>query len=444
MTIIQPSILPGFMELLPADQLLFNDIKKIIEDNFIKFAFLPLDTPAIEKDEILFAKGGGETSKQVFSIQKKDSSRDQSLRFDLTVPLARYVAQYESSLTFPFRRYQIGKVYRGERNQKGRYREFYQADIDIVGRESLAIINDAEMPAVIYSIFKDLGLEDIKIHINNRKLLSGFLKIIGIDNSEALFRLIDKIKKISTEEFFKEMKQMGLTKDQQEDLILFIKEDDNDKILDRLKDIEDSLHEGGGASDLFMEGLSELRELYKDMHLFGVNKEHIVIDLSISRGLDYYTGSVYETFIDGYESIGSVASGGRYDDLASNFSKQKFPGVGISIGLTRLFYQLTEAGLIKNKRINYIDAVIIAMSKDQQEAAIELAADLRKQGIKCQIYSEEGKMKKKFSYVDALASPYALILGENEIRDKLISVKDMKSGDQEMLSFDRVLEILKK
>lgn len=443
MIIIQPSILPGFMELLPEEQILFNDIKDKIESNFKKCGFWPLDTPAIEKDEILFAKGGGETTKQIFSIEKKDKSAGQSLRFDLTVPLARYVAQRAPDLAFPFKRYQISKVYRGERNQKGRYREFYQADIDIVGRDSLAIMNDAEIPALIYNIFKDLGIEDTRIHLNNRKLLTGFLQTIGIDDIEETIRLIDKIKKITTEDFFGEMDKLGLSKEQQEDLILFIKEGSNQDLLERLKVLEESLNSDQAASDLFLEGSREIRKVYRGMKAFGINEKNIVLDFSISRGLDYYTGTVYETFIEGYESIGSVASGGRYEDLASNFTKQKFPGVGISIGLTRLFYQLKQAGLIKKEDEKYIDALIIPMSENEEDAAIALTSDLRDKGLICQLYLEAGKMKKKFSYADSIKASHVIVLGESEIQEGLISIKNMADGQQEKVSKDKLIEMMK-
>jgi len=339
--IVKPSILPGFMELNPGDQILFNRMMDTIRRNYEKFGFLPIDTPVIEKSEVLLAKGGGETEKQIYKVVK--GSTDMSMRFDLTVPLARYVAQHYSELNFPYRRYHIGKVYRGERNQKGRFREFYQADIDIIGNGKLDIINDAEIPSVIYSTFKDLGFEEFTIKINNRKVLSGFFNSIGIEDAHVVLRSVDKLEKIGMKKVEEELEENGLTKDQITSIKRFISiSGSNDEIVA-------SLTEMGIENDLFKEGLDEIATVVKYLRLFGVPESNFAIDLTIARGLDYYTGTVYETLLDEYPSIGSVCSGGRYDNLATYYTKQQLPGVGISIGLTRLFYQLMEAGIINTQ-----------------------------------------------------------------------------------------------
>lgn len=436
--LVQPSILPGFMELLPEEQVEFNRVKRIIEKNFINYGFFPLDTPLIEKEEILLSKGGGETSKQIFRIEKAgESSTPQALRFDFTVSLARYCAQHSHEIHFPFRRYQIGKVYRGERSQRGRYREFYQCDIDIVGREKLAIENDAEVPALMYAIFSDLGLEGVRFHINNRKLLNGYFEFLEISCREDVLRTLDKLAKIGRDKVEKELEELGLTESQISQIFDLFKEGEtNEEILDRLEGME-------VENEVFQTGLSELRRVYETMQAFSVPEENIVIDLSITRGLDYYTGSVFETFLKGYESIGSICSGGRYDDLASNFTKEKLPGIGMSIGLTRLFYQLKEADLLHLEAEPYLKCLILPMGKEDLSYGIELVDVLREAGITAQIYLESGKLKKKFSYADKLGVPYVLIIGESERTEGKVSVKDMRTGEQKAISKDDLIQDLK-
>lgn len=432
--VIKPSILPGFMELVPKEQILFNQMKDTIRKNYEKFGFLPIDTPVIEKSEILLAKSAGETEKQVYKVEK--GSRDMSLRFDLTVPLARYVSQYYSELEFPFKRYQIGKVYRGERNQRGRFREFYQCDIDIVGDRKLNIINDAEIPAIIYSTFKDLGFDSFTIKINNRKILSGFFNSLEIEDATMVLRVIDKLEKIGVEKTEEELKKLEIDDSDISKIMEFISIDgSNDEILEELKklNIED---------DEFLEGLEQLQTVVKYIKLFGVPEENFEIDLTIARGLDYYTGTVYETFLDEHKDIGSVCSGGRYDDLASNYTKRKLPGVGISIGLTRLFFLLRDANIIEPEENSLIKLLIIPM-KGCLEEGVKLSNVLRDKDIRNQVYVDKAKMGKKFGYADKLDVPYAIVIGEEEIKEELYSLRDMKTGDQEKLSTEEIIERLK-
>lgn len=432
--IVKPSILPGFMELIPKDQILFNKMLDTIRANYEKFGFLPIDTPVIEKAEVLLAKGGGETEKQVYRFQKGDT--DMALRFDLTVPLARYVAQHYSELSFPFRRYHIGKVYRGERNQRGRFREFYQCDIDIIGNETLDIINDAEIPSVIYSTFKELGFDAFTIKINNRKLLKGFFQSINIEDSTLILRAIDKLDKIGMEGVEKELRNLEL----------------DDSIINKIKDFisidgtnEDiitNLQQLGIDNEYFVEGLNELKTVVKYIALFGVPEANYKIDLTIARGLDYYTGTVYETFLNDYPSIGSICSGGRYDNLATYYTKQKLPGVGISIGLTRLFYQLKEANLIKSDE-NSLSQVLVIPMDEYMDKAVEIINRLRQEGIYSQIYLEKGKLGKKFNYADKLDIPYVIVIGQDEVEKEAYTLRDMKTGHQETMSMEELIKKLK-
>ncbi|MBU5439071.1 histidine--tRNA ligase [Tissierella sp. MSJ-40] len=432
--IVKPSILPGFMELTPSDQILFNRMLDIIRKNYEKFGFLPIDTPIIEKSEVLLAKGGGETEKQIYRFEKGDT--DMALRFDLTVPLARYVAQHFSELTFPFRRYQIGKVYRGERNQKGRFREFYQCDIDIIGNGTLDIINDAEIPSIIYSTFKDLGFDSFTIKINNRKILMGFFQWLNIDDLTLVLRAIDKLDKIGVTGVEKELKSIGLEEENIEKIKEFIKiKGSNVEIIESLKMLEI-------RNEIFEEGLNELALVNKYIKLFGVPEENYKIDLTIARGLDYYTGTVYETFLNDYPSIGSICSGGRYDNLATYYTKQKLPGVGISIGLTRLFYQLMEANIIKAME-NSLTKVLIIPMENYIEKAVEAATILRKEGINTQIYIEDSKVGKKFNYADKLNIPYVIVIGQEEVESNNYSFRNMSTGEQRIIVMEEILSCLK-
>lgn len=435
MDLVKASILPGFMELLPSDQIVFNTMKNKIIKTFEDHAFKAIETPIIEKKEILLAKGGGETSKQIYSIDHE--SRDMALRFDLTVPLARYVAQHYHELDFPFRRYHVSKVYRGERNQKGRYKEFYQCDIDIIGDKGLNIHNDAEIPYIMYKAFEAINVEGLIININNRKLLTGYFDSIGIENHVDVLRLIDKKDKMDIGKFKTLLEEELGDFDKYEKLLKFITiEGSNEQILAKLRDLK-------VKNDEFIAGLDELDTVYTYMKLFGMNDESIKINLYITRGLDYYTGMVYESFIKGHKNLGSVCSGGRYDDLASNYTKEKLPGVGMSIGLTRLYFILSQAGLIDIEARPYCELLIIPM-KGALEYSMGLLKELRSNSIRSQIYFEKNKMGKIFSYADKENIPYVAIIGEEEMKDNKISLKNMKTGDQEAISRDEIGKIIEK
>lgn len=434
--IVKPSILPGFMELLPADQIAFNKMMDTIRKNYEKYGFIPLDTPVIEKSEVLLAKGGGDTEKQIYRFTKGDS--DIALRFDLTVPLARFVAQHISELTFPFRRYQIGKVYRGERNQKGRFREFYQCDIDIVGNGKLNVINDAEIPSIIYSTFKDLGFEEFTIHINNRKILNGFFDSLEIADKVDVLRIIDKIDKIGDEAVAKELQTMGLTNEAVDNVMKFINiKGNNDEIVSALNNL-------GVENEEFKLGVDELSMVVRYIRQFGVPEKNFTVDLRIARGLDYYTGTVYETILDNYPGIGSVCSGGRYDNLAGFYTNQQLPGVGISIGLSRLFYQLNEAGILKDKDASTLTKVlVIPMGNDNMEYAVGTANKFRQQNIVSEVFLEETKVPKKLNYANKLGIPYVILIGSEEMETGMLTLKNMISGEQEKLSFEDILNKLK-
>lgn len=433
--IVKPSILPGFMELLPADQIVFNKMKDTIRHNYEKFGFIPLDTPTIEKSEILLAKGGGETEKQIYRFNKGDT--DLSLRFDLTVPLARYVAQHFSDLNFPFRRYHISKVFRGERNQKGRFREFYQCDIDIIGNGSLNIINDAEIPSIIYQTFKELGFEDFTIRINNRKVLNGFFEGTGVEDRKGVLRAIDKIEKIGEDGVRKELQELGLEDLKIDKIISFINiKGTNNEIIKSLKEL--SLE-----NDVFKEGVEELEKVIHYIGSFNVPEENYKIDLTIARGLDYYTGTVYETVLDNYPKIGSVCSGGRYDNLAEHYTNQKLPGVGISIGLTRLFYQLREAKIIGESASSTLSQALVIPVGDTMEYSIKIANKLREKEIISELYLEDTKIGKKFAYADKLKIPYVILIGEDELKEEKVSVKNMETGNQESMSLEEAIKIIK-
>ncbi|NLW22677.1 MAG: histidine--tRNA ligase [Tissierellia bacterium] len=432
--IIKPSILPGFMELIPSDQILFNKMLDTIRKNYEKFGFLPIDTPVIERAEILLAKGGGETEKQIYRFEK--GATDLALRFDLTVPLARYVAQHFSELTFPFRRYHIGKVYRGEKAQRGRFREFYQCDIDIVGNGTLDIINDAEIPSIIYSTFKELGFNSFTIKINNRKVLKGFFQWLGIFDSTDILRTIDKLDKIGLDKVKKELEDQGLNIETIEKIIEFIQiKGTNDEKLQYLENLKIE-------NEIFIKGLEELKDVNHYVKAFGVPESNFTIDLTIARGLDYYTGTIYETFLNDHPDIGSICSGGRYDNLAEYYTKQKLPGVGISIGLTRLFYQLRESNLIQFTDDSLTKIIVIPM-EGCLDKAIEIANVLRENNINTQIYLEKGKIGKKFGYADKLNIPYALVIGEEEIKVNKYNLRDMKTGEQRLLSKEELISVLK-
>lgn len=432
---IEPRTLAGFMELLPNEQILFNQIKETIEKTYKKFGFLPIDTPVVELAEILLAKAGGETEKQIYRFQKGDT--DLALRFDLTVPLAKYVAKNYGNLSFPFRRYQIGKVYRGERAQKGRYREFYQCDIDIIGDGELGLINDAEIPSIIYTIFKDLGFKDFTIRINNRRILNGiFESIEQKENSEEILRIIDKIEKIGKNSVIEEFKKIGLNEEQIQKIIDFIEiQGTSDEKIEKLEGL-------GIQNEIFNQGIRELKTVIENVRLFGVPEENFNVDLTIARGLDYYTGTVYETFLNDYRELGSVCSGGRYENLAEYYTNKNLPGVGVSIGLTRLFSKLNELNIIKADKKSVAEILIIPMVEDLKEP-IKLATKLRNARINTEIYLNEKKIKAKFKYADKLEIPYVIVIGEDEIKENVVTIKNMKTGEEVKVSNNEI-DIIKK
>ncbi len=433
MATVTPRTLSGFMELLPAQQQLLERMMDILRTTYSRYGFTPLDTPVIEASEVLLAKGGGETEKQIYRFQKGDA--DLALRFDLTVPLAKYVALHGNDLAFPFRRYQIGKVYRGERAQRGRFREFYQADIDIIGDGKLDITNEAEIPSIIYQTFTALGLTRFQIRVNNRKILNGFYAMLGLtDRSGDIMRTVDKLDKIGPHKVRAcLMDDVGLTAEQAEEIMRFISiTGSNDQVLSALEGYR-------GRHELFDQGLDELTTVTRYLAAFGVPEVNFAVDLTIARGLDYYTGTVYETTLLDYPEIGSVCSGGRYDNLAEYYTDRQLPGVGISIGLTRLFYVLGEQGLLNPSLPTApADVLILPMTQDLTPA-IQLATRLRGAGVRTQLYTEQKKFKAKMNYADKLGVPYVVFLGDDEIAAGLVACKDMTSGEQTKLPFDATL-----
>ena len=422
---IEPRTLSGFMELLPEEQILFEQMKQTIESTYQKFGFLPLDTPIIELSQVLLAKAGGETEKQIYRFERGDT--DLSLRFDLTVPLAKYVAKNYGNLSFPFRRYQIGKVYRGERTQKGRFREFYQCDIDIIGDETLGIVNDAELPSVIYNVFKNLGFEDFTIRINNRKILNGLFESIDEkEKSVEILRIIDKIEKIGKETVIEELEKLEVNRDSIQKIIEFMEIDgDSDEKIEKLENLPIS-------SETFKLGVQELKEVVKYIRAFGIPEKNFNVDLTIARGLDYYTGTVYETFLNDYRELGSVCSGGRYENLAEYYTDKKLPGVGISIGLTRLFYKLNELNLIKAEQKSISKVLVIPMTENM-EFAIDIANKFREIGINTEVYLNNKKLKAKMKYADKLQIPYVIVVGDDEIETGIVKVKNMNTGEEREL-----------
>ncbi len=427
--------LSGFMELLPAEQLVFNSMVDTIRETYEKFGFVSMDNPVLERAEVLMAKAGGETEKQIYQFKKGD--RDLAMRFDLTVPLARYVAENRGRLVFPFKRYAIGKVYRGERAQAGRFREFYQCDIDVIGDEKLDIAYDAEIPSIIYSIFKNLNIGDFTIRINNRKVLSGLFEGLGIkDKSVEVIQVIDKLEKVGEKEVRKEIEKMKFEPAVVDRIFDFLQiKGDSEKVISKLKKFEVS-------NLLFDEGVEELEILTDLIKKMGVPEESFEIDLTVARGLDYYTGTVYETRLNDYPEIGSVCSGGRYDDLAGTYISRQLPGVGISIGLTRLFDQLLKKGVLKVGSATPTKVLVVPTNKESFEYGFKIADKLRGAGVSTEFSLVEGKMKKKIGYADRLNIPYVVFVGEEEISEKVYTLKDMETGEQKKLNEKDLTNVL--
>ena len=438
MSKMTPRTLSGFMELLPQPQQQMERMMDILRRTYSLYGFTPLDTPVIEASEVLLAKGGGETEKQIYRFQKGDA--DLALRFDLTVPLAKYVALHYNDLSFPFRRYQIGKVYRGERAQRGRFREFYQADIDIIGDGKLDITNEAEIPAIIYQTFTSLGLKRFQIRVNNRKILNGFYAMLGLTaRSGDIMRTVDKLDKIGAEKVRTLLTdEVGVSAESADEILKFIAiTGGNEQVLAALESYR-------GRNEVFDEGLDQLNTVVKYLSAFGVPAENFAVDLTIARGLDYYTGTVYETTLLDHPEIGSVCSGGRYDNLAEYYTDKQLPGVGISIGLTRLFYVLGEQGMLNPGLPPAPADVLILPMTAELAPAVTLATRLRAAGVRTQLYTEQKKFKAKMSYADKLGVPYVVFLGDDEIAGNVVACKDMASGQQTTLPFDETLGLIRR
>ena len=434
---IKPRTLSGFMELQPDKQVQMDKMRAVLAETYARYGFTPLDTPAIEAAEVLLAKGGGETEKQIYRFTKGDS--DLALRFDLTVPLAKYVAANYGQLTFPFRRYQIGKVWRGERAQRGRFREFYQADIDIIGDGALDILNEAEIPAIIYDTFTRLGLHRFRIRVNNRKVLNGFFAILGLSEQAGdVLRTIDKLDKIGADKVRELLTDTcGVTGKNADEILRFIACPGTSA--DKLAFLE----QYRGRNETFDTGLDELRTVVGYLPAFGVPEENFELDLTIARGLDYYTGTVYETVLLDHPEVGSICSGGRYDDLAGYYTNKSLPGVGISIGLTRLFYILQEQNMISDAVLTAPADVLILPMTDDLSAAVALASELRAGGLRVQIYSEKKKFKAKIGYADKLGIPFVIFLGEDEVAQHVCALKNMATGVQEAVTSAAALETIR-
>lgn len=434
MTKINTKPLSGFMELKPAEQILFDKIKETIEKNYQLFGFIPMDNPLIERKEVLFAKAGGETETQIYEFRKGDT--DLALRFDLTVPLARYVADNYGELTFPFKRYQIAKVHRGERPQAGRFREFYQADIDIIGDETLDLNFDSEIPAVIVKVFNDLGFENFTLRINNRKIFNGlFLDLALEKESEWIMQIIDKLDRVGADMCQEELKEKGIHFKKVDKIFNLLKlKGTNLEILENLKKMEIE-------NEIFDEGVRELELVINNLQSLGIKEKYFEIDLTIARGLNYYTGTVYETRLNDYPEIGSVCSGGRYDNLASEYTSKKLPGVGISIGLSRLFDQLLKKEVIKLNESTYTKILILPMEKNAKENALELVSKLRDNNIPSEInLNFDKKLPKRIKYADKLNIPFVIFIGEEELKKNKYTLKNMETGKQELVNFEEILK----
>jgi histidyl-tRNA synthetase len=426
--------MPGVLELLPLDQIAFQRMLDVIRRNYERFGFVPVETPVIEFSDVLLTKTGGETERQVYFVQSTGSLEqgekpDLALRFDLTVPLARYVAEHEHDLSFPFRRYQMQRVYRGERAQRGRFREFYQCDIDVIGKDSLSVRYDAELPAVIYSVFRELNIGAFTIQLNNRKLMRGFFESLGVTDGEQqtlVLREVDKLDKRGADYVRDTLtgEPFGLSAEVAQKILDFVQVRSTS-----LQDAFDKLDALGPGPESMEQGRAELKEVLGLIRDFGVPETHYVLNLSIARGLDYYTGTVYETTLNDHPQIGSICSGGRYENLASQYTKSKLPGVGISIGLTRLYWQLRDAGLVATGQ-STVDVLVTQMDAAQMPAYLALANELRSAGIATEVVLEGGKLGKQFKYADRAGIRFVIVLGEDEIAKGVVTVKDLRREDQ--------------
>ncbi len=421
--------LPGMMELLPEEQMEFDRILSVVKAHHAAFGYAAIDTPVIERTETLLAKAGGETEKQIYRFKKGDN--DLSLRFDLTVPTARFAAENISHLTFPFKRSQIGKVYRGERAQRGRFREFYQCDIDVIGREKLSLNYDAEVISVIYAIFKDLDLGKFTLRINNRNVMSGLFEGLNVEASASeLMALIDRAEKISDEDFLRQLKDLNLGEESEQAILEFIKIDcESEQVLQKLRELATTFENNAR----FLSGINELEKVAKTLKYMGVSEDNFKLDMLIVRGLDYYTGTVFETVLDDFREIGSVASGGRYDNLASSYSKEILPGVGASIGLTRLFWSLRELGLLKFQQKTPAEYLIMPFTENEVAVALDLANKMRAEGKKVEVLLEDMNIKKSFKFADKRGVKYVVPIGADEAASGEFVVQDMDTGEKSLL-----------
>jgi len=444
--------MPGVLELLPLDQIAFQRMLDVIRRNYERFGFLPIETPVIEYSDILLTKTGGETERQVYFVQstgalnasgKVDEGMPElALRFDLTVPLARYVAEHERDLSFPFRRYQMQRVYRGERAQRGRFREFYQCDIDVIGKDSLSVRYDAEIPAVIYSVFRELNIGAFTIQLNNRKLMRGYFESLGIVNGEQqmlVLREVDKLDKRGADYVHDTLTgaTFGLSAEVAQKILAFVQVRSTS-----LDDAYARLDALGAGPESMEQGRNELKEVLSLIHAFGVPESHVALNLSIARGLDYYTGTVYETTLNDHPQIGSICSGGRYENLASQYTKSQLPGVGISIGLTRLYWQLRDAGLISTAQ-STVDVLVTQMDAAQLPSYLALASELRGAGIATEVVLEGGKLGKQFKYADRAGIRFVIVLGEDELAKGVVTVKDLRREDQFEVARSELIKTLR-
>jgi histidyl-tRNA synthetase len=445
--LIKPRTTPGVMELLPRDQIAFQRMLDVIRRNYERFGFLPVETPVFELSEVLLTKTGGETERQVYFVQSTGSLEqggqpELALRFDLTVPLARYVAEHEHDLAFPFRRYQIQRVYRGERAQRGRFREFYQCDIDVIGKDALSVRHDAEMPAVIHAVFSELEVGPFTIQLNNRKLLRGFFEGVGIADGERqalVLREIDKLDKRGADAVRATLTGEGFAlAEAVVDRIMAFVQTRSTSHADALARLA-ALGEG---SQTLAQGRDELREVLELLKAYGVPEKNYAINFSIARGLDYYTGTVYETTLDDHPQIGSVCSGGRYENLASHYTKSRLPGVGISIGATRLFWQLREAGIVSTAESS-VEVMVGLVDDGRLPDSLDIARRLRAAGINAEVQLEAKKLAKQFQYADRAGIRFVILFGDEEAERGVVKVKDLKTQEQFELARDQMAAAIK-
>lgn len=436
MQIVEPKSLAGFIDMLPNEQIAFNKLKLQIENSYKKFGFIPLETSVLEYSSVLLAKAGGETEKQIYRFTKGDN--DVCMRFDLTVPLAKYIASKCNNITFPFKRYQIERAYRGERVQKGRFREFYQCDADIINENELSLSADAECVNMIYTTLKSIGIDNFKIKINNRKILNGFLQNYNIVNDEVL-RIIDKLEKIGKEKVKQFLIELNLS------------EEITDKILNLISfegsviEVVNYLQNLDIQNETYLSGVNELKEVCSLISFYNLSENYYKISLSTVRGLDYYTGTVFETELTNFKEFGSICSGGRYENLASYYSSRKFVGVGFSIGLSRLFSQLIDNKLIDLTCCSTAKCIVLPMDSSTIKCAIDVCSYLRENNINTELYLQEKSFKNKLNYANKMGIPFVIIIGENEVKENNYCLKNMKTGNQvivdkkELLNFFRVV-----